>query len=93
MYRRRRVTIMPVIALASLSLMVALPALSSTGLYAAGPTRYSTVTVRNGDTLWAIAAAHAGQSGDVPGMVDRITEANHLGTAPLQPGQRLRVPQ
>jgi nucleoid-associated protein YgaU len=92
-YKRRRVTLMPVIALAALSLMVALPTLSSTRLYAAAPTRYTTVTIRNGDTLWAIAAAHTNESGAVQDTIDRITEANHLGNAPLQPGEHLRIPK
>ena len=56
---------MPAIALASLALMVALPTLSSVRLYAATAQHYATVTVRPGDTLWAIAAAHAGSSADV----------------------------
>jgi nucleoid-associated protein YgaU len=92
-YKRRRVTLMPMIALAALSLMVALPTLSSTQLYAAAPARYSTVTVHGGDTLWAIAAAHTGESGAVQDTIDRITEANHLGAAPLQPGEHLRIPK
>jgi Tfp pilus assembly protein FimV len=84
---------MPAIALAALSLMVALPTLSSVRLYAASAQRYSTVTVRPGDTLWAIAAAHAAAGSDVQEMIDRITDANHLGSGALQPGQRLRIPE
>jgi nucleoid-associated protein YgaU len=92
-YKRKRVTLMPVIALAALSLMVALPTLSSTRLYAASATRYSTVTVHRGDTLWSIAAARTNDSGDVQEMIDRISDANHLGTSPIQAGQNLRVPK
>ncbi|MGC1380992.1 MAG: LysM peptidoglycan-binding domain-containing protein [Candidatus Baltobacteraceae bacterium] len=84
---------MPAIALAALSLTVALPALSSMRLYAATAQRYATVTVHPGDTLWSIASARAGQSADVQEVVDRITEANHLKAATLQPGQRLRIPE
>ena len=80
---------MPVIALAALGLMVALPTLSSTQLYAASTQRYATVTVAPGDTLWSIASA---QSGDVQETIDRIVDDNHLATTSLQPGQRLRVP-
>jgi len=90
--RLKRFTLMPVIALAALSLMVALPALSNTRLYAATAQRYVTVTVHPGDTLWSIASAHTGDS-DVQESIDRITEANHLGGATLQPGQHLRIPQ
>jgi LysM repeat protein len=91
-YRRKRVTLMPVIALASLSLMVALPSLSSTRLYAASAPRYAVVTVAPGDTLWSIAAAHSSDS-DVQDTIDRITATNHLRGAELQPGQKLRIPE
>ncbi len=84
---------MPVIALAALGLMVALPTLSSTRLYAASAQRYVSVTVQPGDTLWSIAAAHSGESGDVQESVDRITAANHLNGSTLQPGQHLRIPE
>jgi nucleoid-associated protein YgaU len=91
--RRKRFTLMPAIALASLSLMVALPTLSSVRLYAAGSQHYATVVVRPGDTLWSIASARTGASGDVQELVDRISDANHLQAATLQPGQRLRIPE
>jgi predicted Zn-dependent protease len=93
MGRRKRFTLMPAIALAALGLMVALPTLSSVRLYAASAQRYVTVTVRPGDTLWAIAAAHARPGGDVQESVDRITDANRLGGGTIQPGERLRIPQ
>jgi LysM repeat protein len=89
---RKRFTLMPVIALAALSLMVALPTLSSMRLYAASTQRYTTVTVSSGDTLWSIAAAHSSRT-DVEETIDRITEANHLQAAVLQPGEHLRVPE
>jgi predicted Zn-dependent protease len=91
-YRRKKATLMPVIALAALSLMVALPTLSSTRLYAASAPRYAVVTVHPGDTLWSIAAAHGGDS-DVQDTIDRITATNHLHNATLQPGEKLRIPQ
>lgn len=90
--RRKKFTLMPAITLAALSLMVAIPMLSSTRLYAASAQRFTTVTVNRGDTLWSIAAAHTGDS-DVQDTIDRITSANHLHGAALQPGQRLRIPQ
>lgn len=92
MYRRKKVTLMPVIALAALSLMVALPSLSSTRLYAASAPRYAVVTVHPGDTLWSIAAAHSGDA-DVQDAIDRITATNHLRNANLQPGEKLRIPE
>jgi predicted Zn-dependent protease len=91
MGKRRRVNLMPAIALAALSLIVAIPMLSSTRLYAASPQRYATVTVQPGDTLWSIAARHSGD-GDVQEAIDGITSANHLSGATLQPGQHLRIP-
>jgi len=84
---------MPAIALAALSLMVALPTLSSMHLYAASAQRYTTVTVQPGDTLWSIASAHTSSAGDVQESIDRITETNHLAAVTLQPGQHLRIPQ
>ncbi len=89
---RKRPTLMPVISLAALSLMVALPTLSSMRIYAASAQRYTTVTVSPGDTLWSIAAAHSGTT-DIQETIDRITEANHLGAATLQPGEHLRIPE
>lgn len=92
MSKHRRVSLMPAIALAALSLSVTLPALSSMRLYAASAPRSAFVTVHNGDTLWSIAAAHTSGDGDIESTVDRISEVNHLGSTPLQPGQHLRIP-
>lgn len=90
--RRKRFTLMPVIALAALSLTIALPTLSSVRLYAATADRFATVTVHPGDTLWSIASARSG-GGDVQETIDRISAVNHLHGATLQPGQRLRIPE
>ena len=91
MGKRRRFTLMPLITLATLSAIVTVPALSSMHLYAATPQHYATVIVRPGDTLWSIASKHTGR-GDVQDTIDRISEVNHLDTASIEPGQRLRVP-
>lgn len=91
--RRKRMTLMPAISLAALSLMVTLPALSSVHLYAASAQRYATVTVQPGDTLWSIAASHTSANGDIQTSIDRISETNHLSASTLQPGQHLRIPQ
>lgn len=93
MSRRKRFTLMPAIAVAALGLMVALPTLSSVRLYAATAQRYQAVTVQPGDTLWGLAAAHAGKTADVQEIVDRIIDVNHLQTGTLQPGQHLRIPE
>ena len=92
MTRRKRLTLMPAIALAALSLMVALPTLSGMRLYAATTERFQVVAVHPGDTLWSIAAAHASGS-DIQDAIDRITAVNHLHGAALQPGQHLRIPE
>ena len=84
---------MPAIAIAALGLVVALPTLSSSRLYAATTQRYAVVHVKPGDTLWGIAARHAAQGTDVSQLVDEISEANHLQAGSLQPGQRLRIPE
>jgi len=91
--RRKRSTLMPAIALAALGLMVALPTLSSMRLYAATTQRYVTVTVRPGDTLWSLAAAHTRAGTDLQETVDRMADANHLQAGALQPGQHLRIPE
>ncbi len=93
MRRRRRFTLMPAITLAALALMVALPTLSSVRLYAASAQRYAVVTVHPGDTLWAIATAHATAGSDVQELIDKITAANKLQGGTLQPGERLRIPE
>jgi len=63
--RKRRFTLMPMITLATLALVVAMPVLSSTRLYAAGARHFAVVTVRPGDTLWGIAAARTAGSANV----------------------------
>ena len=90
--RRKRFTLMPAIALATLALMIALPMLSSMRLYAATTQHYATVRVQPGDSLWSIASAHAGSGADVQEIVDRISDANHLQGGAIQPGERLRIP-
>lgn len=93
MAKRKKFTLMPLIALATLGLMISLPVLSSTRLYAASARHYTNVTIHRGDTLWTIAAAHTSSGGDVQETIDQITAVNHLGNATLQPGQHLRIPQ
>jgi len=89
---KKKLTLMPLVALAGLSLAVTLPALSST-VHAAPPVAYTTTTVRPGQTLWAIAAAKTPATGDVQATVDQIIATNHLAGANLQIGQQLRVPK
>jgi LysM repeat protein len=90
---RKRFTLMPLIAIAGLSLVVTLPALSATQLHAAKPVTYTTVTVKSGDSLWGLASKRTATDGDVQAMVDEIVAVNHLDGAALNPGQHLRIPQ
>jgi LysM repeat protein len=90
---RKRFTLMPLIAIAGLSLVVTLPALSATQLHAAKPVTYTTVTVKSGDSLWDLADDRTARGGDVQSTVDAIVAVNHLTGAAIAPGQRLRIPQ
>ena len=90
--RKHKPTLMPLVALAGLSLAVTLPALSST-VHAAPPVAYATVTVRSGDSLWSLAERKTAPGGDVQTTVDQILGANHLASSTLHVGQTLRIPQ
>lgn len=85
--RRLALTIATAIAVA-MALLIYLGTVAYGGISGGGP---ETVTVRPGDTLWSIAAAHSG-GGDVRDEVDAITAANHLAGGSLRPGQTLVVP-
>jgi predicted Zn-dependent protease len=91
-YRRRRFTLMPLIALGSLSLAVSVPTLANGHLYAASPQRYETVVVKPGDSLWTLVAARTPAGEDVQATIDRVSAENHLGSATLHPGQRIKIP-
>ncbi len=91
--RTKRFTLMPLIAIAGLSLVVTLPALSATQLHAAKPVTYTTVTVKSGDSLWNLADQRTARGGDIQSTVDTIIAANHLSTAAIAPGQHLRIPE
>ena len=90
--KRRKPTLMPLVALAGLSLAVTLPALSST-VHAAPPVDYATVTVKSGDSVWSLAERRTPAGGDVQTTVDQILGANHLASANLHVGQQLRIPR
>ena len=91
--KRKRITLMPAVALAALSALIAIPALSQSRLYAADPVSYAHVTVQRGDNLWAIADRFTPASGDVEETIDQIEEANNLDNATVIPGQHLRIPR
>jgi hypothetical protein len=89
---KRRLTLMPLVALGGLSLAVTLPALSST-VHAAPPVAYTTITVHPGQTLWTLAESKTPATGDVQSTVDQIIATNHLPSAELHTGQKLRIPR
>jgi predicted Zn-dependent protease len=84
---------MPMIALGALSLAVTLPVLSAATIHAAAPVRYATVVVEPGDNVWSLAERGAAKGADIQSLVDDIVAVNHIGSAGIMPGQRLRIPQ
>jgi len=90
---KRKMTLLPAVALATLSALVAIPALSQARFYAAAPVRMTHVTVRAGDNLWTIAGRFTPADGSVQETIDQIMETNHLADAAVIPGQRLEVPR
>ena len=90
---KKRITLMPAVALAALSALIAIPALSQSRLYAAAPARFAHVTVRHGENLWAIADRFTPASGNVQETVDQIEDANHLANGTVVPGERLEIPR
>jgi LysM repeat protein len=90
---RKRFTLMPLIAIAGLSLAVTVPALSANQLHAAKPVTYTTVVVKSGDSLWNIADSRTADGGDIQATVDAIIAANHLTGAAITPGERLSILQ
>jgi len=74
-----------VIVITLAALAVGLVAHGSQG---AGPER--TYVVKPADTLWSIASRR--YAGDVREGVWKLERRNHLGSATLQPGQKLVLP-
>lgn len=91
--RRRKFTLMPLIALGGLALAVTIPVLSATTIHAAAPARYATVVVQPGDNIWSLAEQRAAKGADIQSVVDDIVAINHIGGAGIVPGQRLRIPE
>jgi hypothetical protein len=90
---RRRMSLMPAVAMAALSALIAIPALSQSRLYAAAPEHFSAVTVRAGESLWSIADRYTPAGGNVQETVDQIMAVNHLRDATIEPGEHLTIPQ
>ncbi|MCH3955003.1 MAG: LysM peptidoglycan-binding domain-containing protein [Eubacterium sp.] len=56
-------------------------------------TKYQTIEVQHGDTLWSIASSHAQNNQDIRTCVNQILNINHMKSAgDLKAGQKLRVP-
>ncbi len=91
--RRQNFTLMPMIALGSLSLAFTVPVLSAATVHAASPVRYATVIVRPGDNVWSLAEQRVARGADVQSVVDDIVATNHISESGLTPGQRIRIPQ
>jgi len=91
-WRRKRFTLMPAVTMAALGALIAIPALSQSHFYAASPTRMVTVTVARGESLWSIADRYTATDGSTQETIDRILAANHLRSAAIVPGERLRIP-
>lgn len=55
----------------------------------------TTYTVKSGDSLWAIAARHAGRKQDIPQVIARMRQLNpQIATSDLvRPGTKLKVPK
>ena len=92
-YKRKRISLMPAVALATLSALVAIPALSQSRLFAAAPEHSLTVTVRSGENLWTIADRYTAADASTLETVDAIKEANHMADVKIVPGQRLIIPR
>jgi LysM repeat protein len=90
---RFQISLLPFIALTALTLLATLPFMTVHSVVAASPERFSTVTVRPGQTVWEIAVRRTGDGADVQDTVDRIIAANHLRGAHVIPGQQLKVPE
>jgi predicted Zn-dependent protease len=91
--KRKRISLMPAIALAALSALIAIPALSQSRLYAAGPEHFATVTVRHGDSLWTIADRYTASGENVQDTIDHIMAVNGKSSATVVPGEYLKIPR
>jgi LysM repeat protein len=84
---------MPAIAMAALGALVAIPALSQSHIYAAGPQHFANVTVRQGDNLWTIADRYTAGGANVQDTIDHILAVNGKSSAIVVPGEHLKIPQ
>jgi Tfp pilus assembly protein FimV len=90
---RKRITLMPAVAMAALGALVAIPALSQSRIYAAGPQHFASITVRHGQNLWSIADKYTPAGESVQDTVDHILAVNGKSSAVVTPGEHLKIPQ
>ncbi len=91
--RRKKITLMPAVALAALGAVIAIPALSQSTLYAASPESFRTTIVTRGENLWTIADRYTADGENVQQTVDTIMAVNGLKSATIVPGERLKIPR
>jgi nucleoid-associated protein YgaU len=91
--RHKRITLTPALAMAALGALIAIPALSSSRLYAATPERFTTVTVQRGESLWSVAERYTADGANVQDTIDQISAANHLTRPTIEAGQKLSIPR
>lgn len=54
---------------------------------------YDSITVRQGDSLWSIAACYVSDQNDIREMIIAVRKVNQLDrNARIYPGQTLRIP-
>jgi predicted Zn-dependent protease len=91
--RKRKITLMPAVALAALSALITIPALSQARLYAAAPEHFARITVAAGDDLWSLADRYTPSGQSVQETVDRIIAVNGLSDSSVVPGEHLKIPR
>ncbi len=89
-YVRRRLTALA-LGLGLVGLLAGPVSHALAGQGSARPAAAKSYVVRQGDTLWSIAARQS-RGGDPRAFVDAIARANHLDAGSLVPGQALSIP-
>ena len=91
--KRKKITLMPAIALATLSAVIAVPAVSPSRLFAASPEHFKIATVHRGENLWTIADRYTADGQNVQDTIDTIMAVNGLTSATVIPGEHLKIPR
>ena len=89
----KKITLMPAIALATLSAIIAVPAMSQSRLFAASPEHFAVTTVQRGENLWTIADRYTADGQNVQETIDTIIAVNGLTSATISPGEHLKIPR